>query len=117
MRAGLVAGVALCALVACGDGGTGGSCPDDQPAACDGAPASFASVVQPIFQSKCDTCHAPGGVKADKPFVTYAQISAARLSIQSRVVTCQMPQAGAPQLTPDERAALLMWLVCKGPNN
>ncbi|HVZ73212.1 MAG TPA: hypothetical protein VHJ20_12615 [Polyangia bacterium] len=114
---GLLVGVLLATVGACGQAAS--SCPDDEPAACPSPAPSFSGQVQDIFARKCDACHAPGGVESSKPFVTYAQISPrdTRLSIESRIVSCNMPQAGAPQLTEDERLALLGWLVCGGPNN
>jgi mono/diheme cytochrome c family protein len=126
-RRGLIAGVSAAtglalAWLALATGGAacgGSSCPNDEPAACPSPAPSFSGQVQAIFQTKCGTCHGPGGVKATRPLLTYAQISAGgtRLSVQSRNVNCEMPQAGAPPLTPDERRALLAWLVCGGPNN
>ncbi len=114
----LLAGLAWLAFAGVGCGAAD-SCPNDEPAACPSPAPSFSGQVQAIFQTKCGACHAPGGVKADTPLLTYAQVSPAgtRTSILTRIERCEMPQAGAPQLTPAERAALLGWLVCHGPNN
>ena len=79
---------------------------------------SFSGQVQAIYRAKCQDCHAPGGTEATKPFTTLAQIKAEPLSTMlGQVYNCVMPQAGAPQLTADERQALLAWLVCEEPNN
>jgi mono/diheme cytochrome c family protein len=116
----LVAALAFVGLggggVACGPGDT---CPNDEPASCPSPIPSFSGQVQAIFETKCGACHAPGGLKADTPLLTWAQISPplTRTSVLVRIVRCEMPKAGAPPLTEDERLALLGWLVCGGPNN
>jgi mono/diheme cytochrome c family protein len=79
---------------------------------------SFRGQVQAIYQAKCQACHAPGGQEAVKPYTTLGQIRAEPLSTMlGQVYNCVMPLAGAPPLTPDERQALLGWLVCMEPDN
>jgi hypothetical protein len=120
LLAGGVLGVLLGGLGLAGGGagcGPGDTCPNDEPASCPSPIPSFSGEVQAIFLHKCGTCHAPGGMKADTPFLTWAQIKPARTSILVRVERCEMPKAGAAPLTDEERLALLGWLVCEAPNN
>ncbi len=73
--------------------------------------------MQAIVQSRCASCHAPGGLEATKPLLTYTQAYNLRTTILAQVSSCRMPLAGAPQLTPEERQALMGWIVCGAPNN
>jgi uncharacterized membrane protein len=111
----------VCAALALGGAGACGAptetCPNDQPQSCPSPAPSFAGEVQGIIQSGCATCHAPGGQESTKPLVTYMQIYNLRTTILAQVSSCRMPLAGAPQLTPDERVALMGWVVCGSPNN
>jgi mono/diheme cytochrome c family protein len=119
--AGVVLLAGLVGLGVAGGGigcGPGDTCPNDEPTSCPSPEPSFSGQVQAIFQSKCGACHAPGGMKADKPFLTYAQIKPASTSILTRVERCEMPQVGATPLTEEERLALLAWIgICGAPNN
>ncbi|MGZ3454192.1 MAG: hypothetical protein ACXVEF_31595 [Polyangiales bacterium] len=51
------------------------------------------------------------------PLDGYSAIFARRTTVLTQVYSCKMPQEGEPALSADERAKLLMWLVCKAPNN
>lgn len=104
----------LVAAEACG--GASAACPSDLPAACPATPPSFAGQVSPIVQRTCAQCHRPGGVAADRPLTSYAEITAQR-GVLDQVYGCRMPPSSAPQLQPAERKALLEWLVCKAPEN
>ncbi|MGZ3417961.1 MAG: hypothetical protein ACXWUG_16175 [Polyangiales bacterium] len=92
------------------------SCPNDLPAACTTAP-SYASEVAPIVSAHCLKCHSKGGVEESVPLDGYSAIFARRTTVLTQVYSCKMPQEGEPALSADERAKLLMWLVCKAPNN
>jgi uncharacterized membrane protein len=100
--------------VACGPAG---ECPNDVPATCPSPAPSFSGEVQGIIQSRCVSCHAPGGQEQSRPLQTYQQIYSQRIGVLSQVASCRMPLAGAAPLTPEERQALLGWLVCSAPNN
>jgi hypothetical protein len=102
-----------------GAGGAGGgnSCPNDLPASCPVPAPGWAKDVAPVIASRCATCHAKGGLAADKPLTGYAEVFSRRGSVLTQVHACKMPQAGAPQLTPVERAAVQGWLVCGAPND
>jgi mono/diheme cytochrome c family protein len=97
------------------------SCPRDLPASCPTPAPSYSGQVAAIIHDKCGACHVPGGVEAKTPLETYAEVLRLRTpsgnAILDQVYNCVMPQVGAPQLTSDERQALLTWCVCDDPNN
>jgi uncharacterized membrane protein len=95
-----------------------GTCPNDLPSdtACDGAP-SYKTEVANVISDRCGNCHGPGGIEASLPLMTHAQIYAQRRTVLDQIFTCQMPPACALDLTSDERAVLLQWLVCGALDN
>jgi uncharacterized membrane protein len=104
--------------LACGSSEPPASCPRDLPASCPTPAPSFSGEVQAIFQAKCVPCHSPGGQEATKPYTSLALIQRQPLSTMlAQVYNCAMPLATAPQLTAEERQALLGWLVCMRPDN
>jgi uncharacterized membrane protein len=78
---------------------------------------SYASDVGPIIRARCGTCHAPGGIEQNRPYVDYDVLVMDRVRVLTQVYQCAMPPACAPQLSSDERHALLQWIVCKTPDN
>jgi hypothetical protein len=92
------------------------ACPNDLPAACTTAP-SYAAEIAPIFESHCVKCHSKGGEEESKPLDTHANVYSRRTTVLTQVYACKMPPDGEPALSAEERAKLLMWLVCKAPNN
>lgn len=113
---------ALAALGACHGEETesadaGPSCPNDLPTACPTPAPSYSSDVAPIVKERCLLCHGPGGPQASVPLADYASIHARRTTVLTQVYGCRMPPAGAAELTSDERATLLAWLVCGAPDN
>jgi hypothetical protein len=99
-------------------GSSGTQCPQDLPAACPTPTPSFAGEVDPIIVRRCGGCHLDGGVaQPTRDFTTYDDIFRQRSPILNQVYSCNMPPPDAGQPTPEERAALLGWLVCKAPNN
>lgn len=116
--------VALVTLGACSDpsdsptdAGTTGTCPDDLPSACPAGAPSYSADIAPIVEIRCGACHAPGKPQASKTLVDYADLHALRGPVLNQVYACKMPPADQPQPTPDERRALLAWLVCGAPND
>jgi hypothetical protein len=87
------------------------SCPDPTQA------PSYGATVAPLIATYCQPCHRPGGMSADKPFESYAQVHQLLPTIQIRVRSCWMPLACAAQPTAAERGEILQWLVCGSPNN
>ncbi|MEP7122242.1 MAG: hypothetical protein ABJE95_15080 [Byssovorax sp.] len=130
MRKSILLGPVVVMLAACGEtsgstsstGGTGGggggaSCPNDLPASCPVPAPKWGADVAPVIEARCAVCHAMGGVAADKPLTTYAEVFSRRGAILNQVHACKMPQAGSTQLTAAERAALQGWLVCGAPDD
>jgi uncharacterized membrane protein len=113
----LTVGLAL-GLGACG-GGTPppSSCPNDVPATCPTPAPTFAADVAPILQQRCGACHVAGGVESTRPFQAYADVQRQKTDILFALNACFMPPADQPQLTTDERHAILGWLVCGAMNN
>jgi hypothetical protein len=102
-----------------GSGGAGGSsgCPNDLPASCPSPAPGWAKDVAPVIAARCATCHVAGGVAADKPLTTHAEVFARKSAVLNQVHACKMPQPGAPPLATAERAALQGWLVCGAPDD
>jgi hypothetical protein len=120
-RLALIAMMAALGLGACGPGSPQ-ACPYDPPTCPDPQP-SYAGEVAAIIQTFCVNCHGPGGQESNRPFVTYADISANNNlgvnvgPMQRQVLGCLMPLADAPQPSADQKAALVGWLTCGAPNN
>ncbi len=89
------------------------NCPNDLPPDNDCATATpvYADVA-PIFASRCSVCHHSGGYETMYLFDTYDQIYANRGRILTQIYACRMPPSCAPNLSGDERATMLKWLVC-----
>ena len=108
------------ASLACGPAASS-SCPthDYDMRACPSPMPSFSADVQPIFEAKCTTCHAPGGLRASSPLTTWKQIDGLLSTVVMYVVTCKMPNVaeGGVALTPAERGTMLDWFACMAPNN
>lgn len=89
------------------------------PPSCSTTP-SYANDVEPILQRSCLTCHSPGGDAADRDLTTPAHIMTIESLVSNDVSQCAMPPSGAPSSTnvsAADRATILQWLVCGGPNN
>jgi uncharacterized membrane protein len=113
------------ALMACGsdpdpDDSSAGTCPSDLPTDADcaaGVAPQYGAVIAGIVEQRCEGCHFPQNPFSSQVFGDYAQLFAARRTALSRVYSCLMPPADAPQLRPEERGALLKWFVCGAPQN
>ena len=106
------------AAVACGSNDAPANCPrGDFPPSCPIPSPTFVANAEPIFQARCQPCHAPGGPKADVPLTTWTQIERRLSTVVSLVNSCMMPPPGALALTSDERQTLLGWFACNAPNN
>lgn len=117
----LAAALAVAARAAAGcspDSADGPSCPQDLPQSCPNPPPSFKNEVEPIIEHRCWACHTDGGVAAAvRDFSTYDRIYAQRGAMLDQIYACRMPLPDAGQPTPEERAKLLGWFVCKAPDN
>jgi hypothetical protein len=99
------------------DSGAEASCTQDL-LSCPSSPPSWASEVQAIINLRCNACHGVGGIEQSKwNFSTYQGVHNNFGSVLNQIYGCTMPPADAAAPTPDERLALLEWLVCRAPNN
>jgi hypothetical protein len=81
---------------------------------------SYAKDVAPVLDRACNTtCHAPG--VGPWPLNDYADVFDWKDIIAGDIEQCSMPPqdagAGNGTLTDQERATILNWVVCGGPNN
>ena len=104
-----------CALAACSS--PAASCPTQIPPCPSPAP-SFVNEVNPIIQSVCVPCHGPGGIEANRPYLTYEDMATNGpfLTMYQQVLVCLMPQA-PQQLTTSQRQRLLEWFACREPDD
>ena len=94
------------------------ACPSDLPAACPSPPPGYDAAVLPLLAHRCWGCHGDGGIEVNQHDLgTYDGVFRQRSAVLNQVYGCLMPPSDAAALTPDERAALLGWLVCGAPNN
>jgi hypothetical protein len=94
------------------------ACAYDLPDGCPSPPPSWSNEVQPIVDRTCNECHGDGGVQQHVlDFTTYSSVYRNRGSILAQFYTCKMPPPDAAAPRPQERQALLGWLVCNAPNN
>jgi hypothetical protein len=94
-------------------------CPPALPESCPQTP-SYSMDIEPILQRTCLSCHAPGGVAADRDLTTYKNFRRLETTNFVQVNACLMPPADAgpdAALSLDERTELLQWFVCGSPNN
>jgi len=120
-----VGGVGLATLPACGDSGAEppgevvDNCPDDLPTDvdCPEAVPRYSAVVSRIVTERCGGCHYQSNPFSSQVFVDYDSTYAARRTVLTQVYGCNMPPVEAPQLSAEERGALLKWFVCGAPQN
>jgi len=100
-------------------GGTALNCPAGLPdsSACPTSAPSYSGEIQGIISERCLGCHYPGNKNSEQVLDTYDDVHGSLTTVEKEVYRCDMPPAGEPQLTSDERQALLAWLVCGAPNN
>ena len=117
-----LAGVALeaAALAGCSKPAAQ-SCPNDLPAACPSPAPTFSADVAPLIQKYCAGCHSADGEEPNPLLVSYDSITgsmdATARMVETQLVQCNMPPAGQPQLTAEERQTILGWLVCGAKDN
>jgi hypothetical protein len=107
----------LCAGLGCGPGPR--NCPNQGSPTCPAVVPDFETEVLPIFRGVCVGCHGPGGVEANVPLTSYAEITSPRVKTTafSQVLGCVMPPANAPRpLSESERQVLLAWFACGTPD-
>jgi len=112
----LLLSASVCSLVAaCGSAPAGPACPLVS-STCPSRAPSYAEVA-PIIQARCVSCHSPTGVEPNRPYETYAELTApgVQIDILTQLRDCKMPLPGTPSLSENERATLLAWLYCDAP--
>ena len=126
----LAARVSLLAVVAAGcrtpgqaspanDGGTtedAGAlvCTVQAPTVCPAPPPHWPDV-QPIFQSRCVSCH-NGMVGGPWPLMQYSHVADWFDVVRAMLLDCSMPPPDAGVYMPDEeRTTILTWLLCGYP--
>lgn len=99
-----------------GGGNNGGGTPPFVPN-CTGAATSFATDVNPIFQSVCaqSSCHNSGSVNGPGALTTYAQISASKSLIRGAILSGAMPKTGT--LTAAQKNSIICWIDAGAANN
>ena len=106
--------------LACGGQGTGTqpSCQVTLPSACPTPAPTYSGDAAPIFATHCTLCHSPGGVQANHPLGSYAELRPQASTIIHELTACLMPPATEAPLTDAEVQTLLTWMVgCGAPND
>ncbi|HKE14239.1 MAG TPA: hypothetical protein VKB80_05230 [Kofleriaceae bacterium] len=107
-------------MFACGGGGSSdGSCPNDLPdqSECEGDVTNYQDDAAAIIDARCVACHGPGGPEASRDLSTYAGVHGQADAVLRQIYSCRMPPSGVDPLDPEERATLLLWLVCGAKEN
>jgi hypothetical protein len=82
---------------------------------CPETPPSYQTEVIPILEAKCNSCH--DGTQGLWPLTDYQSVIDWQAGIEEDLMSCSMPPAGAPELTPDETHTLLTWFACGAPRD
>ena len=103
-----------CLVVGCGSSTPSAApdCPEVHQAGCPPGTPTYDTGIGDLLTERCRPCHAPGGIEASQPLTNYDQAHGMRTGIGTQLLTCSMPQAGAPPLSNDERKQILDWLTC-----
>jgi hypothetical protein len=85
---------------------------------CSGPEKSFTTDVKPIMDVTCSfdsDCHGSGSTSGPGSLLNYSQISGARVSIRSAVLSGIMPKGGS--LTASQKNAIICWIDNGAANN
>jgi uncharacterized membrane protein len=98
------------------------SCTNDKeeilyPDSCGILNTSFATVVNPLIQTKCGGCHGTGSTRGPGALTDYDKIKAAATRIRQAVASGFMPPANGPKLSDTERKTITCWIDAGAPNN
>lgn len=93
------------------------ACPSYAPASCASSVPSWRGQLAPVVQSRCASCHQPGGPAARWPLTSRAEVVLFQSPSLLRVSRCDMPPSASPPLSRSEHAALVTWLSCGAPDN
>ncbi|MBK8088271.1 MAG: hypothetical protein IPK31_10175 [Chitinophagaceae bacterium] len=99
-----------------GGGNNGGGTPPFTPN-CNGAATSFATDVNPIFQTVCaqSSCHNSGSVNGPGALTDFTLISASKSLIRAAIISGAMPKTGT--LTAAQKNSIICWIDAGGANN
>lgn len=112
------------ALAAC-PGPAPSTCPP-RPMTCPSPAPSYASVIGPLLQQKCQPCHYRGNPFYPVYFESYQDAVTFQINALGQLESCLMPRtnggepdgAVAPMLSDPDRATLEAWFgPCNAPNN
>jgi len=91
------------------------ACKVTAPSACTKPSPRFADV-QPIFETRCGTCHSVGNPDGNWPLNSYEHVADWNLEIRDQISRCTMPPPVARvPITRAEREKILLWLRCGFP--
>lgn len=84
---------------------------------CDTTAISFSQDVLPIINSRCISCHAPGGQQESSPYTSYEQIKNYDAAMVERIngIGSIMPPTGA--ISTCEKLKIAAWVNAGSPNN
>ena len=126
----VLAGTTAALAIACLDPAGNDPNHPDQPAANTAAcplgdasgcvpPPTYARDIAPLVQRTCMPCHAAGGVAADRPLSSRAELTLLETTVIGTVNGCTMPPADAgtdAMMGPADRTELEQWFICGAPN-
>lgn len=113
---GLITGLVILA-VACSKDDDGDNNNPPVTVDCNTISATFAANVNPLIQNSCAKagCHNAGSANGPGALTTYAQISAAKISIRSAVANGVMPKDAT--LSATQKATITCWIDAGAANN
>jgi len=89
------------------------------PNACDTTLVKYSTVIKPLIERNCLSCHAPGGVQESVPLNTYAGVKIyatnGLLVQRTNDATTPMPQSGLMPLC--DRSEIRAWVNRGAPND
>jgi hypothetical protein len=89
------------------------------PNACDTTLVKYGTVIKPLIERNCLSCHAPGGVQESVPFNTYESLKTyatnGLLVQRTNDATTPMPQSGLLPLC--DRNEIQAWVKRGAPND
>ncbi len=86
---------------------------------CDTTAVSFSADVQPIINTNCISCHAPGGQQETQPLTTYSEIKvfAENGKLIERTNNSSLPMPPTGLMVECNRDFLKAWVNAGAPNN
>jgi hypothetical protein len=82
---------------------------------CSGPAKTFALDVKPLLNAACGGCHGNGSNNGPGALTSYTEVSNAKASIRTAVVSGRMPQNST--LTAAQKNAIICWIDSGAPDN